>query len=125
MQMPAEWIGAACRRADAIRPVVGSPETSPLRQTYPKLRLSTARTYFDALQARCNNDASDHIDAGLEPCLVSDEALTMGLHPFIEVYDVAVSMQLVDLGDVVVEMVCLELSGGACLVRQDVLLAWR
>lgn len=50
-------------------------------------RFSTALQYLNA--AKEENEASHQIDAGREPYLVHRDALNAGLHPFVEVWDVA------------------------------------
>jgi hypothetical protein len=56
---------------------------------------STAEEYYKAgidrvKENRLTNDAVRHIEDGREPFLVDMDAVEMGVHPFIAVYDVMV-----------------------------------
>lgn len=77
---------------------------------------STAREYYDAASG-ANNAAGTEIEKGNEPYLVNLDAYQMGVHPFIEVYDV---MKALD-GDNVV----LGLNRGNISVPGETLIAWR
>lgn len=54
---------------------------------------STVEEYHDAMTKRLfeNNAASEHIDAGREPYLISIEAVSFSMHPFIEIHDIMIA----------------------------------
>lgn len=127
MSMNLQQINEARSRTAAIRPVCGESAKAALLSIYPKLRLTTAAAYYEAVSDCANNDAGEFIDAGREPYLVSDEALLMQVEPFIPVYDVLAEKQRVGTGRRCghTDFIGLDLHGGLCLVPADVLLAWR
>lgn len=49
---------------------------------------STVAEYHEAQDTSVDNNASKHINAGLEPYLMSRDAFELGVHPYIAVYDV-------------------------------------
>lgn len=55
-------------------------------------RTSTALEYFHASRKK-DCPAGKHIDAGHEPYLAARDAVAYGLHPFVEVEDVACALQ--------------------------------
>lgn len=127
MSLSFQQLNAARARAAAIRPVRGELGRQGLLALYPKLRLTTAEAYHEALSDQADNEAGQQIDAGREPYLVSDEALLMNLDPFIPVFDVLAERQRVGTGRRFghADFIALDLPAGPCLVPADALLAWR
>ena len=64
------------------------------REGYAK-NYSTVAEYREAQlpSALVDNNATKHIDAGKEPYLISSDAIELGVHPFITVYDVATELK--------------------------------
>lgn len=126
MPMNLQQMNVARARAAAIRPVCGAPARQGLLALYPKLLLTTAEAYHEALNNKADNDAGQQIDAGREPYLVSDEALLMNMEPFIPVFDVLTERQRVGTGRRFghADFIVLDLPAGPCLVPADALLAW-
>jgi hypothetical protein len=54
---------------------------------FPHLKISTAKEYQDAIIEE-DNPAGNYIDAGLEPYVMDEDAYDLGLHSFVEVWDV-------------------------------------
>lgn len=116
-------IKAARARAERFSAIAGDPLTTSVLAVMPGLRLSTAIEYHQSNAPNCQNPAALHIDQGLEPYLISDECLALGLHPFICVYDVMVETITIEGEDG--NLVGLVLPGGLTLVPADTLIAWR
>jgi hypothetical protein len=54
---------------------------------------STVAEYYEAQTSSVENAASENIDGGREPYLMSRDAFDMGVHPLITVYDVDIDLQ--------------------------------
>jgi hypothetical protein len=117
MSLSFQQLNAARARAAAIRPVRGELGRQGLLALYPKLRLTTAEAYHEALSDQADNEAGQQIDAGREPYL----------EPFIPVFDVLAERQRVGTGRRFghADFIALDLPAGPCLVPADALLAWR
>lgn len=121
--MTPDDIKAARVRAERFSAVTGDPDSSSVLAVLPKAKLSTAFEYCQASSPDSDNRAARLIDAGLEPYLVSDECLSLGIHPFVCVYDVLAKPIHIDgeEGD----FVGLDLPGGLVVVPGNTLVAWR
>lgn len=110
----------AIAKAESIQPMCGEPDSERLLRQYPKMRLSTAGDYYNALNDDDdNNPAVRHIEAGHEPYLISRESYDLGLEPFITVYTaVAIDMEPVGMH------VYLDLHSGLIYVDANTLLMW-
>lgn len=75
---------------------------------------------LDEYQAQ-SGEAITQINAGREPYLVDEEALKLGMHPLIEVWDVGIERQKVAKG----EMISVCTQRGDALLSPDTLLVWR
>jgi len=79
---------------------------------------STVQEYFDAVTTRgSENAATRGIDNGLEPYLISSEAIEMGIHPYLAVHDILTDTQDGQIG--------LDTSRTTYFVAPETLLAWR
>jgi hypothetical protein len=79
---------------------------------------STAEEYHDAAVNKQENAASKNIDAGREPYLISLEAVEFGMHPYVEVHDIAIKKN--DDGQI-----GLDTLNKTHYVGRHTLLAWR
>ena len=96
-----------------------SKQRESLLGKHPKLRLSTVREYFEALDAKADNEAGAQIEAGNEPYLVSHAAVDSGTYAFIPVHDIGMHAEDA-MGNL-----ALYLMRGRVVVSPDTLLAWR
>ena len=78
---------------------------------------STVAEYHSAQDAHIDNKASEQNNAGRNPYLISREAVEMGVHPFITIYDVARERQD--------GLVGIATSRRTYFLEPDTLLAWR
>lgn len=80
---------------------------------------STAAELWEAGNAphQVSNRASQQMDAGREPYLVSRDAVEMGVHPFITIHDVAVKRDG--------ELVGIDTARSTKWVAPETLIAWR
>jgi hypothetical protein len=58
-----------------------------------KYRVSTLEEYHAAQTSHESNRASEQIEAGREPSLVSLFGVEFGMHPYVEIYDVMIEKQ--------------------------------
>lgn len=70
-------------------------------------------------------EADTQIDAGREPFLVMSEALDLGMHPLLEIWDVGMDRVAVGNGSGRTEMVRVTSQSGDLLLPPDTVVAWR
>jgi hypothetical protein len=77
---------------DTLQSQLASTTNVPMLQSEPGVNLkhhSTVAEYHEAgIHPSTDNAASQNINAGREPYLISLDAVEFGVHPFIAVYDV-------------------------------------
>lgn len=121
---PLARINAARRLAATLCPVRMDAEQEVRAAGY-KQPISSLEAYEKGLEA-----AVAQIDDGREPYLVMREALTAGMWPFIEVWDVGLSRVTVGTGKRIGasrtrELVQVSTKGGDLMLPPDTLLVWR
>ncbi len=121
---PLARITAARRRAATWGPLCMDAEQE-VRAAGHKQPVSSLEAYEKGLEA-----AVAQIDDGREPYLVMREALTAGMWPFIEVWDVGIARVTVGTGKRIGasrtrELVQVSTKGGDLMLPPDTLLVWR